>query len=70
MNTDYIVKQLEAMTMKVNYWCNLAIICGSVALALSIVCAIYLLFFKKGEAYDHYSANRTAKARLYQRRNK
>lgn len=43
MNTDYIIRQLEAMTMKVNHWCNFAIICGSVALALSVVCAIYLI---------------------------
>lgn len=70
MNTNYIIRQLEAMTMKVNHWCNFAIICGSVALALSIVCAIYLLFFMKGEAYDDCTANRIKKAWLYQRRNK
>ena len=43
MNTDYIISQLEAMTMKVNHWCNFAIICGSVALALSVICAICLI---------------------------
>lgn len=71
MNTDYIIRQLEAMTMKVNHWCNFAIICGSVALALSIVCAIYLLFFMKGEdVYDNCTAYRIKKARLHERRNK
>ena len=38
------LQQIEQLTSKVNFWCDFAIVCGSIALILSVGCALYLIY--------------------------
>lgn len=36
-------QEIEALTAKVNVWCNFSLACGCIALAISVACAVYLI---------------------------
>lgn len=37
-------QEIEQIAHKVDVWCNFSLVCGCIGLALSVACAVYLIW--------------------------